>query len=170
MSKELFIPTETVVKGRRPGVYSTVKTLAEEFVQKAHAHGITNVHIHHSIEEWFASEKVSKKIGPKGQLVRFDSDTNHGAIIKHANELKSHQEYAICDAIVRATELVEAGELDDSNDRGIVIYLINTRHEMRCCLHVWRKENGVLELNVDKAYPNNVYKKGAGAIIKVLPK
>ena len=162
---EVFIKTSTIIKGVAPAKKATIKTLLADFETTAKARDITNIWIDKDIINWFDGVKISEKIAGDSRLLRFVKDITHTDIIDNAKQLNAYQEFDLSDAIQRATALVAVGELDEKNNRGVVIYLTNKRGETPCGLFVWRHVDGKLNLHVLKVGLGRRWSAGFGALV-----
>ncbi len=161
----VFIKTQTIIKGVIPAEKVRIQTLLDGFQKAAKEKGITNIYIDSDITGWFPNEKVSKTTAGDSRLLRFVKDITHANIISNAKQLNAYQEYDLSDAILRATALVTAGELDEKNNRGIIIYLTNRKNDVPCRLLVWRVDGGQLVLHVRRVALDNKWHAGDGVLV-----
>ncbi len=161
-----FSKTTVVIDGVVPEQGVTIQALLENFKQTAKDRGITDIWIDPGITRWFEGVEVSRLVADPSRLLRFVNEITHAKIVEECNKLNAYQEFDLSDGIQRATALVATGEIDQKNNRGVIIYLTNRRDGIPCRLFVWRREDGQLILRVRKAYRTNQWRIGHGTLVR----
>jgi hypothetical protein len=139
-----FLKTDTVISEADHEDGVTLQGLLDVFRKTANDRGIKNVVIDGDIAIVFAKTKLwikdydnesdSRKLANhpdvfkflSSRLYRFEKDITYRSMIETTKRSGAYQQYAIGEALICATKLVAEGELDNDNERGIMIYLLNT--------------------------------------------
>ncbi len=160
----VFIKTSRVITVTAPTKGATIKSLLKDFKRAAADRGITDVYIDSDITGWFPKTKIGSTAGPS-RLLRFVKSITHAKIIDGCKQMDAYQEYDLSDAIARATALVAAGELDEKNNTGVIIYLADRYESSPCRLGVWRGAGGRLDLYVRRVGPDREWFAGGGVLV-----
>lgn len=163
--EEIFLKTSTVVSGSIPQEGILISELIEKFKEAARKRGITNIWIDNDIIGWFGDYTANVSETKPSRLVRFLKTISHKTIINTSKQSNVYREYDLGDAISRATALVDAGELDETDNTRVVIYLQKRKNGSLYRLGVWRYDDGKLVLDVYKVNLDYKYDEGGGTLV-----
>lgn len=162
---KVFIKTNTVIAGTVPPKGATVVTQLERVDTCAKKRGIIEVLIDPNIVAWFGNAQPSEKAVGSSRLVRFAEAITHRGIIANAKQVNLYQAIDIVEALDRIVSLIGAGELDEKNGRGVLIYLKNLEMGLVCRLYVWRSDSGALRVDIYEVIPDFRCDIGDGVLI-----
>lgn len=163
--EEIFLKTSTVVSGSIPQEGILISELIEKFKEAARKRGITNIWIDNDIIGWFGDYTANVSETKPSRLVQLLKTISHETIINTSKQSNVYREYDLGDAISRATALVDAGELDETDNTGVVIYLQKRKNGSLCRLVVWRHADGELGLDVNEVGLDSKYGEGRGTLV-----
>lgn len=163
--EEIFLKTSTVVSGSIPQEGILISELIEKFKEAARKRGITNIWIDNDIIGWFGDYTANVSETKPSRLVRFLKTISHETIINTSKQSNVYREYDLGDAISRATALVDAGELDETDNTEVIIYLQKRKNGSLSRLGVWRGGDGGLGLSVSEVLLGVEFDEGLGALV-----